>query len=52
MRHASYARTVVDPLWKRYIALMTAMNWDEKTGAMAGDHFSDEGLIGADGALE
>ena len=46
MRHASYARTVVDPLWKRYIALMTGMNWDEKTGVMAGDHFSDEGLIG------
>ncbi len=45
MRHTSYARTVVDPLWNRYIALMTAMNWDEPTGAFAGDHFSDEGLI-------
>jgi len=24
---------------------MTHMNWDEQTGAMAGDTFSDEGLI-------
>jgi hypothetical protein len=47
MRHVSYARTVVDPLWNRYIALMTRMNWDEETGAMAGDHFSDEGLAHA-----
>jgi hypothetical protein len=45
MRHASYARTVVDPLWGRYIALMTGINWDEETGVMAGDHASDEGLI-------
>jgi Sulfotransferase domain len=45
MRHLSDARTVVDPQWNRYIALMTHMNWDEQTGAMAGDTFSDEGLI-------
>jgi hypothetical protein len=45
MHHLSDARTVVDPLWRRYIALMTHMNWDEQTGAMAGDTFSDEGLI-------
>jgi hypothetical protein len=47
MRHVSYARTVVDPLWNRYIALMTRMNWDEHTGAMSGDHFSDDGLADA-----
>jgi hypothetical protein len=45
MRYVSDARTVIDPLWKRYIELMTHMNWDEQTGAMAGDTFSDEGLI-------
>ena len=45
MHHVSDARTVIDPLWKGYVALMTHMNWDEQTGAMAGDTFSDEGLI-------
>jgi sulfotransferase family protein len=47
MRHVSDARTVVDPLWNRYIALMTRMNWDEHTGALSGDHFSDDGLADA-----
>jgi hypothetical protein len=45
MHHISDARTTVDPLWRRYIALMQHMNWDEQTGAMAGDTWSDEGLI-------
>jgi hypothetical protein len=44
MRHLSDARTVIDPLWNRYIALMTRLNWDPETGAMAGDHASDDGL--------
>lgn len=44
MRHLSDARTVLDPLWRRYITLMTRMNWDEETGAMAGDTFSDAGM--------
>jgi hypothetical protein len=45
LHYTSAARTVVDPLWDRYIKLMTGMNWDERTGAMAGDTFSDEGLL-------
>jgi len=44
MRYASDARTVIDPLWQRYITLMTRMNWDPESGALAGDHHSDEGL--------
>jgi hypothetical protein len=45
IHHISDARTVVDPLWRRYITLMNGMNWDEQTGALAGDTYSDEGLI-------
>jgi hypothetical protein len=45
IHHLSDARTVIDPLWRRYVALMTHMSWDEQTGAMAGDTWSDEGLI-------
>jgi hypothetical protein len=44
LHYLSTARTTVDPLWRRYISLMTRINWDEQTGAMAGDTFSDEGL--------
>jgi Sulfotransferase domain len=44
MRHVSDARGVIDPLWRRYITLMAHMNWDEKTGALAGETHTDEGL--------
>jgi hypothetical protein len=44
MRHVSDARAVVDPLWDRYLRLMTRLNWDPETGAFAGDHRSDTGL--------
>jgi hypothetical protein len=44
LHYASAARTVVDPLWRRYIKLMNGMNWDEETGVLAGDTYSDEGL--------
>jgi hypothetical protein len=44
LRHLSDARTVLDPLWSRYMSLMTRMNWDPETGALAGDHFGDEGF--------
>ena len=44
LRHVSDARTVIDPWWKRYMALMTSMNWDEQTGVLAGDIHTDEGL--------
>jgi Sulfotransferase domain len=46
LHHMTQARTVVDPLWNRYIALMGKMNFDEGTGAFAGA--TDEaGLIAA-----
>jgi hypothetical protein len=44
LRHVSDARACVDPLWRRYIKLMSEMNWDPDRGAMAGDHGSDHGL--------
>ena len=44
MRHLSDARAVIDPLWNRFLTLMTRMNWDPETGVLAGDHASDEGL--------
>ncbi|HEX3909305.1 MAG TPA: sulfotransferase [Solirubrobacteraceae bacterium] len=47
MRHVSDARAVLDPLWRRYLDLMTKFNWDPETGAMAGEHFSDDGLAAA-----
>jgi len=45
MRHMCDARAVVDPLWRRYVTLMNAMNWDERTGVLAGETDSDEGLL-------
>ena len=44
LHYMSEARAVVDPLWRRYVALMQNMNWHEQTGAMAGDTWTDEGL--------
>jgi hypothetical protein len=45
LHHLSEARAAIDPLWERYIALMTHMNWNEGTGALAGDTSTEEGLI-------
>jgi hypothetical protein len=45
MHHLSEARCAIDPLWRRYIALMTHMNWKEGTGALAGDTSNEAGLI-------
>jgi hypothetical protein len=45
IHHVSEAQAVVDPLWRRYIALMNRMNWDEETGVLAGDTYSDVGLL-------
>ena len=47
IHNVSEARAAVDPLWRRYLDLMTGMNWAPRTGAMAGDHASDEGLAAA-----
>jgi hypothetical protein len=44
MHHVSEARKIVDPNWDRFIRLMSHMTWNDGTGAMAGDHASDEGL--------
>jgi hypothetical protein len=41
LRHLSGARAAVDPLWQRYITLMTSMTWDPDTGSMAGDTHDD-----------
>jgi Sulfotransferase domain len=45
IHHASSARAVVDPFWRRYTDLMRAITWNEDTGVLAGDTFTDEGLI-------
>lgn len=47
IHHVSDARAVLDPLWRRYIALMRRMTWDDRTGALAGDTYSDDGFAGA-----
>jgi hypothetical protein len=44
MRHLSDARRAVDPIWDRYITFMTKLLWDPRTGALRGDHESDEGF--------
>jgi len=45
IHYMSQARAVVDPLWGRYIDLMYGMNFDEQTGAFAGDTSTTAGLI-------
>jgi hypothetical protein len=44
MHHLCEARAAVDPLWRRFMTLMSWMNWNEGTGALAGETYSDEGL--------
>ena len=44
LHYVSAARTVVDPLWNRYIKMMFEMNFHPDTGVMAGDTFDDDGL--------
>jgi hypothetical protein len=44
IHHVCEARAAIDPLWRRYIALMRRMTWDPQTGALAGETFSDRGL--------
>ena len=47
IHYLSQARAVVDPLWGRYIDLMYGMNFDESTGAFAGDTSTTAGLVEA-----
>lgn len=44
MHHLSDARTAIDPLWDRYIKLMSHITWSEEAGSLVGDHWSDEGF--------
>jgi hypothetical protein len=44
IHHVSDTRTVLDPLWQRYIALMRRITWEERTGVLAGETSTDEGL--------
>jgi Sulfotransferase domain len=44
MHHVCQARRKVDRNWDRFITLMEYMCWNEGTGALVGDHASDEGL--------
>jgi hypothetical protein len=44
IRHVCDARAVIDPLWRRYTALMRRITW-ESGGALAGETDSDAGLI-------
>jgi hypothetical protein len=44
LHHLCETRAAVDPLWRRFMALMRQMTWDEQTGVLAGDTYSDAGL--------
>jgi hypothetical protein len=44
IRHLCDARAVIDPLWRRYAALMRSMTWEEEAGVLAGETYTDEGL--------
>jgi len=44
LHHLCEARAVLDPLWRRFMALMRHMTWDEQTGALSGETYSDAGL--------
>jgi hypothetical protein len=44
IHHVCKARAVLDPLWRRYTALMNRITWEEPTGALAGDTSTDAGL--------
>jgi hypothetical protein len=45
IHYLSQARAVVDPLWRRYLTLMSRLNWDEG-GAFAGA-YDEAGLVAA-----
>jgi hypothetical protein len=44
IHHMSEARAALDPLWRRYTNLMRFLTWDEGTGVLAGETYSDEEL--------
>jgi Sulfotransferase domain len=46
LHYVCRARAVLDPLWSRYMDLMTRMTWDEG-GALEGDTSTTAGLVAA-----
>jgi hypothetical protein len=44
LHHLCEARAVLDPQWRGFMKLMRVMTWNDDTGVLAGDTFSDEGL--------
>jgi hypothetical protein len=42
MHHVCEARAVLDPLWRRFMALMTAMTWDSESLGPAETTFDDQ----------
>jgi len=47
IHYACRARAVLDRDWRRFMALMTRITWEPGSGALAGETFTDEGLIEA-----
>jgi hypothetical protein len=47
MHHMCETRAVLDPLWRRYMALTWHLSWDEEVGALAGDTSTEAGLAAA-----
>jgi hypothetical protein len=45
IHHVCAARAVLDQVWRSYTDLMHRMTWNDETGVLAGDTYSDEGLI-------
>lgn len=44
LHHLCEARAALDPLWRRFMALMRQITWDADTGVLAGETYSDAGL--------
>jgi Sulfotransferase domain len=44
IHHICEARASVDPLWWRFLELVRQMTWNEETGALAGETYTDAGL--------
>jgi sulfotransferase family protein len=47
LHHLCEARAQLDESWRRFMALMRSMTWDDRTGALAGDTSDERGLVDA-----
>jgi hypothetical protein len=47
IHHLCEARAALDSVWRRYMALMRHLSWNEDTGALAGDTSTAAGLAAA-----